>query len=300
VVRDANTGFMAMQAAEPGSDLPLHSGLGRLTSPARDLAAALSSRMPAVLAPDGRPVTVASVQLHNADSTGSGPIQIDHLRVRGADRAFGSLAVGLVADRISVWVNGVSWGLSAPLTTDSLTATIAGGSVLSVAPGETLSVELRVVTRTDATAPGVRFGVDRPDIGVVQPGSALLAVSVRPEAGLAFPLWTEAGGFANASLAGSYSNFPNPFAAGRQATTFAYFMPAPGHVTLRVLTPHGELVTTLLDGAPRTAGLHQDDLWAGRNGHGDVVFNGVYIAELDVQFDNGTGERLRRTVAVVR
>jgi len=298
--RDANTDATALLTPEAGSDLPLRSGLARLTAPSRDLAVSLLSRMPAVLVADGRPVAAGRLALHNADSSGAGPIQVTHLRVRAADRTSGALALGAAAARVEAWVQGALWAASAALTADSLTATLAGGPTLDVLPGDTLGLELRFVPASGAAAPGLRLGVDRLDIGVVQPASALLAVNVRPEAGLAFPMWSEAGGFMATSLSGSYSNFPNPFAAGRQGTTFAYFMPGPGRVSLRILPPHGETVATLLEAAPRGAGVHEADRWDGRNGRGDVVLNGVYVAELDVRLDGGGGQVLRRKVAVVR
>ena len=94
--------------------------------------------------------------------------------------------------------------------------------------------------------------------------------------------------------------FPNPFAAGREVTTFVYALQRAGAVTLRIYTPRGERVITLLEGEPRPAGLHQWDRWDGRNGRGFVVRNGVYIAELSVRFDDGKQERVREKVAVVR
>jgi hypothetical protein len=71
-------------------------------------------------------------------------------------------------------------------------------------------------------------------------------------------------------------------------------------VTLRILAANGEPVTTLARNAGRPAGMNQSDLWDGRNGQGNVVRNGVYIAELDVFFDSGARDRVRRKVAVVR
>ena len=65
-------------------------------------------------------------------------------------------------------------------------------------------------------------------------------------------------------------------------------------------TARGERVTSLLEGAPRPAGLHQSDAWDGRNGRGLAVTNGVYVAELSVAFDDGTSQRVLRRVAVVR
>jgi hypothetical protein len=220
--------------------------------------------------------------------------------VRCSDRGYAAQSLGAVATRVEAWRDGTLWAASAPLTPDSTTATLVAPQRVTIAPAATSTLELRFVTRAGAAAAGVRLGLDRADVGVVQPASALLAISVGPEAGLTFPLWTESGVLAEASLEASYVNFPNPFAAGREATTVAYFMPSPGRVTLRVLTPRGDVVRTLLDGTPRSAGEQQADRWDGRNGRGDVVLNGVYVAELEIRFDDGSSRRLRRKLAVVR
>ncbi|HXF59233.1 MAG TPA: hypothetical protein VN539_05375, partial [Candidatus Saccharimonadales bacterium] len=128
---------------------------------------------------------------------------------------------------------------------------------------------------------------------------ALLQVRVSPAQGT-FPLWTGAGVFGNASLRESYSNFPNPFPAGRGATAFAYYLRDAARVTLRILTPGGDGVATLVDDGARPAGMNQSDLWNGRNGKGSVVRNGVYIAELAVTYADGSRDQARRKVAVVR
>jgi hypothetical protein len=144
------------------------------------------------------------------------------------------------------------------------------------------------------------MGLDRSDVGVVQPAGALLAIAVLPENGQAFPLWSSPGGFTATDLTASYANFPNPFAAGRQTTVFAYYLRTDARVSLRILTPRGVPVATLIDGASRGAGLHQVDRWDGRNGAGAVVLNGIYVAELAVSYDDGISERHVRKVAVVR
>jgi hypothetical protein len=161
-------------------------------------------------------------------------------------------------------------------------------------------IELRIVPQPLPSAKAFRLGIDAAGIGVVQPGSALLTVRVSPEAGFAFPSWTETGSFTPASLEESWSNFPNPFAAGREATSFVYYLATDAQVTLRLWTPNGDGVATLLDRAARGPGLHQDERWDGRNGRGDVVRNGVYVAELIVTYADGSTERTRRKVAVVR
>ncbi|HEV8129370.1 MAG TPA: hypothetical protein VGQ14_06915, partial [Candidatus Eisenbacteria bacterium] len=300
VAADANSGQPVRVMPEAGTDFPLVSGLTRITTPARDLLARLQDRMPAALAVDGREVVTGVLTLRNAASPGSGTIRVDRLRVRGADPRLAPLELGGAARSIAAYVNGALWARSDSLGADSTEATLLAASPLEVDAGQTAAIELRLIPQPAPTATAFRVGVDASGIGVIQPGSALLTVQVAPEAGTAFPFWTESGSFTPASLAASWANFPNPFAAGREATSFVYYLALPADVTLRIWTPSGEGVATLLDRVPRGAGLHQGDVWYGKNGRGDVVRNGVYVAELIVKYASGTTERARRKVAVVR
>ena len=153
--------------------------------------------------------------------------------------------------------------------------------------------------RAPSPAP-FRLGIAREGIGVIQPGGALATVAVVAEEGETFPFWTRTGSLVATSLKTSYSNFPNPFAAGRSPTTFVYALASDARVTLRVWTASGDEVVTLLSSAPRSAGLHQQDRWDGRNGAGRVVTHGAYLAELIVEYIGGGRERVLRKVAVVR
>jgi len=298
--RDDATGAAAAPATRPGWTLPLQSGIGRLVSPARELSVGLASRMPPTLAADGQPVAAARLALRNTDHQGTGSIAIDHLVVRASDRDFAALPIGAAATRVQAWLQGTLWAESAPLAPDSATAALVAAVPLDLPIDATATLEIRLLTRSGASVPGVRVGFEAADIGVVQPASALLAIAVRPEPGAGFPMWSEAGSLAGANLTSSYSNYPNPFAAGREATTIEYYLPSPARVSLRILTARGEPVARLLDGAARGAGMQSIDSWDGRNGQGQVVYNGVYVAELEVRFDDGVVRQLRRKVAVVR
>ncbi len=285
---------------EAGSELPLFSGITRLTPPARTLVVGLEDRMPAALAADGREVAAARLTLLNAAAAGSGSITVSHLVVRAADAGYAAAPVGGGARQLLLDQDGTPWAQSAPLTVDSVTATLVGGAPLVLDPQQPVTLELRLVPQGAPSSSGLRLGLDAAGVGVVQPGSPLLDVSVQAQSGQSFPLWTGFGSFTPTALAASYSNFPNPFAAGRQGTTFAYYLPVPGRVTLRIWSARGERVSLLLSEAPRSAGMHQGDVWDGRNGRGLAVTNGVYLAELVVRFDDGSSQRLLREVAVVR
>ena len=99
-------------------------------------------------------------------------------------------------------------------------------------------------------------------------------------------------------LEDSFTNYPNPFAAGRDQCRISFYLAADARVTLEVYTLGGSRVKRLLDGVALDAGLHDDVAWDGRNGDGRVVRNGTYLLRISVDGPNG-GEFLRK-LAVVR
>ena len=297
---DSNMDLPTTITTYSGSEFPLASGLTRLVPPARELAADLRDRMPAALAADGDTVRVAVLTLENTAAANSDSIYVNRLVLLASDRDFAALPIGSAAGRVLAKVDGSIWATSGALRTDSTTATLAAASPLAVRPGGSVDLELFVVLQTNPTWRTLRVGLNAAGVGVIQPGGALLQIQVQPAPGRAFPMWTDFGSVSGLSLRASYSNFPNPFAAGREPTSFAYYLPEAGRVTLRIFAADGEPVATLAKNAGRPAGMSQIDLWDGRNGQGKVVRNGVYIAELDVSFDSGGRDRVRRKVAVVR
>ena len=298
IATDADTRQPVTVAGDGGFEFPILSGLTRLSAPARTLIADLVDHMPAGIAADGAEVVAGDVTLLNDAAIGSGTITVDHFGLRAADAARAALAVGAGAQVVRLYSGGSMWAEAALQPADTV-ATLTGAPLV-MAPQVVKTLELRFVPRAAAAVPGLRLGFGASDVGVVQSTNPLLAVAVQPPAGKSFPLWTEYGGFAVADLDRSYSNFPNPFAAGREPTRFAYYLPSDGRVTLRIWTARGERVVTVLEAVSRGQGLHQDDAWDGRNGRGDVVTNGVYVAEMVVQLDAGGSRRLLRKVAVVR
>ncbi|TMQ71341.1 MAG: hypothetical protein E6K80_05870 [Candidatus Eisenbacteria bacterium] len=296
IATDADTRRPVAAAPDTGFEFPILSGLTRIAAPARTLIAGLIDRMPPALAADGNEVVAGEITLTNDAMPGSGNVAVDHLALRGADAAHAPLPVGAAGGAVRLYRLGALWGEAALQPSDTLA--VVSGAPLDLAPQTPVTLELRFVPR--AGRPGLRLGFDAADVGVIQPTNPLLAIAVLAPSGASYPLWTEYGSFTAASFEKSYANFPNPFAAGREPTRFAYWLPSAGLVTLRIWTARGERVLTLLDGVSRAPGLHQDDAWDGRNGHGEVVANGVYVAEIEVRLDGGESRRLLRKVAVVR
>lgn len=299
-VVDANTGEPALLTPEAGEALPLSSGLVWLEEAPRELVLGLTSRLPALLAADGQEVPCALLTLANPAAAGAGAVTLAGFRFGAEERGGAAIAIGAAATRLRLYREGLLWAESAALTADSLGAWIAPAAAAAVEPGAPLQLELRALLSPDFTGSSLRLSLAAADVRLVQPANPLLAVTLRPASGQEFPLRTAAGTLSPRSLAESYSNFPNPFPAGRSETTIAYYLERPARVSLKLWTGHGELVRTLLDGEARAAGLQQADRWDGKNGRGNLVQSGVYLAELTVRYEGGGEERLLRKLAVLR
>lgn len=92
------------------------------------------------------------------------------------------------------------------------------------------------------------------------------------------------------ALEESFCNYPNPFGtSGRPITKFVYYLQEAGDFQLKIFTLTGDLVyawefTKAAHPKQTSAGVHQDDItWDGRNGRGDKVMNGVYLAYLKTE-----------------
>ncbi|MEZ5359406.1 MAG: hypothetical protein R3F48_11335 [Candidatus Zixiibacteriota bacterium] len=83
----------------------------------------------------------------------------------------------------------------------------------------------------------------------------------------------------------SFKNYPNPFNPMVEETEFIYNLPSDSDVDIYIFTATGEKVRHL-HYAAGSAGGQGDQLarayWDGRNGDGEIVLNGVYIAYIEV------------------
>lgn len=295
--RDAVRGDAVQVVADAGETLPLYSGTTRVILAADELVIAARNRLPAILAPQPDAFDVLMLTLSNPADAASGAVEVHELTFRQADGV--SAPLGRAAELARLTVDGQTWS-EVELAADATSVTLAGDSGLEIPASGEQEVVLEIQLRSDPPGGALALQLSAEDV-VARPADALAgAVYVSAASGQSFPLKSSSGTISTADLEGSYANFPNPFEAGREATTFVYSLPSDATVTLRLLTPHGESVITLLDRVPVPAGLRQTDQWDGRNGNGKVVRNGVYIAELTAEFADGGSQRVLRKVAVVR
>jgi hypothetical protein len=240
-----------------------------------------------------------SLTLSNPAPVGGGGIQLNSLLLGAGSAKASVVDFSAALDSVLLVLDGaVIARLTEPGSAGSILLEPETGPI--VGAGESLTFTVEAAVRQGAPAGELLFVLEESGVGAGPPGGGGLTISVLPASGEVFPMATESGHVSASTLDDSYANFPNPFAAGRETTTFAYALDRQATVRLRILTPHGELVRDLLTDALRAPGLHQSDLWDGRNGNGTPVHNGVYLAELTVTYDDGSTARQLRKVAVVR
>lgn len=102
------------------------------------------------------------------------------------------------------------------------------------------------------------------------------------------------------TLQSSFKNYPNPFDPGRSRTELRYFLDSDSDVDIHIYTATGEKVIEMHFAAGSTGGSAGPNLgvfWDGRNGKGDMVLNGVYIAVIEV---SATGQKCKLKMAVVK
>jgi flagellar hook assembly protein FlgD len=101
-------------------------------------------------------------------------------------------------------------------------------------------------------------------------------------------------------LASSFSNWPNPFNPGYEATTIGFVLEEEAHVDIEIFTITGELVKTIATGVHSPAGAHDDHAWTGLNNSGHVVIPGTYLCRVTARYSSGRVEDVKRKVAVIR
>ncbi len=279
---------------------PVWSGLTSVMVPAEELLVGGGSLMPPLLAAQDSLEPVLRLVLENNAAPQSGSLAVGAITLEPADTDNDFALPGAVVATIAASSGGDELGREDAVPSDAANLTVIFDEPLVLAAGESKEIELLVGIRPAAPVGRLRLRLDADGVAVGPPGEPIGGIRILPAEGQSLPLHTDIGNVGSANLTDSYINFPNPFAAGSETTTFAFFLRGSARVHLRLLTPHGDKVATLLDGSPHNGGLHQEAIWTGLNGRGLVVRNGVYIAELVVEFDDGTRERVLRKVAVVR
>lgn len=109
--------------------------------------------------------------------------------------------------------------------------------------------------------------------------------------------------FVDPTAAGGYvTNYPNPFHPPLEGTTLAYKLDDMATVTVRIYTQAGGLVKRMVFDRGTPGGVQglNTITWDGKNGKGEVVSSGGYVALIEAQGQGSTLNVIRRKIAVVR
>ncbi|MDH3216980.1 MAG: Ig-like domain-containing protein [Candidatus Krumholzibacteria bacterium] len=295
VVFDANDGNRLFGIA---GTFPFVAGPGNLVLPSERVLVDLISRLPGNVSTRQIGVDALDLRVQNGSTPGLTPIALRTVRVE-MENAQGSqvnpntlLAAANLITSDSTIVPGV-------LNATEMVFTLPDSLVI-VPSGATDTLALTISTQTTLADINFRFAIrDSTSVQAIDAvsGSAIATGTI---SGLGFPLLTNFAHILGTSSEGAFTNYPNPFAAGREGTRITYYLDQNSRVSLKLYTLWGAPVITLVDNRSMNPGLHQTVVWDGRNGEGDIVNNGVYYLVLDIQRANGNHEVLKRKVGVIR
>ncbi|HYJ31833.1 MAG TPA: hypothetical protein VE326_01305 [Candidatus Binatia bacterium] len=238
--------------------------------------------------PGGAPVQVAPED---------GPVRLWTLELTPLVATGGAASSHLVTAAFTVLVDGAP-ASNAAAAVDRITLRDDQGSILAqgspgAGPGK---VALTLASPLALTGPPVTLRVDV----ALHPGSAARAVAlrladpsdldvrddltqtpvaVRAAGGLPFePITSTA-----VTLFAKPHGYPNPFRAGREDVRLSYRLAADASVHVAIYTLLGDLVRemALAAGGPGGAAGLNEVAWDGRNGKGETVRPGVYVARIE-------------------
>ena len=128
------------------------------------------------------------------------------------------------------------------------------------------------------------------------------SVNVQPAAGNQFGgMQSSAVSIQAAATVDSFHSYPNPFNPENETAKIGYYLESESEVTIKIFSVDARPVMVVAERADKAPGLHNEDIWDGKNGDKAKVRSGVYICVLDIK-DKATGERKRymRKIAVLK
>ena len=109
-------------------------------------------------------------------------------------------------------------------------------------------------------------------------------------------------GFAMGGLIERYSNYPNPFKAGKEKTTIEYYLEKDAKVTISIYDLLGQLVRRIEIPKAREGGSEgrNEVFWYGKNERGRVVANGGYYCVVEADTETGKHMKKVRKIMVIK
>jgi len=255
------------------------------------------NRLPVNVGKGDKDITALVLTFINQGGTHTDEIKIGTISLRLTDRFNNPISANRVFSRLILSYNGTQTVKHEIPTDSKVTINLVSG--LKVGVDESKKVIIKGDISDLATVKNFKIGLEaNSDIEATDSWNNFVGVSAL--AGYSFPMWSEETIILEPVFDNSFTNYPNPFAGGRESTTIAYYLPQDGYVTIKIYTVIGDLVITLLQDSFKSKGMHQEDTWDGKNGVGEIVLNGVYLCQIKVNYITGTSEKKIRKIAVVR
>jgi len=289
---DANDGNRILGIA---GGFPLASDPAAFLLPGSSVDCALASILPPNVTGTEPELAAFRLRIHNPSAAGFTPVDLLSLSV-AVDSWPGSPAPPTSFARSARLMQADTTVAIGTVGAGTIDVALPAGAV-RLPPGA--SDSLTFLVDLDARSGGA-FRFSLRDAAATTFADAATGAPVSPTADSAWPLATDYAHVLGASATASFTNYPNPFAAGREQTRITYLLDKPSHVTIRLYTLWGAPVITLVSNRVESPGLHQDVYWSGRTADGNLVNNGVYYLVLESTANGGGTNRLRRKVAVAR
>jgi hypothetical protein len=161
---------------------------------------------------------------------------------------------------------------------------------------------LRIACDLHASAEPGNYVIEFGDYTFMEFADRNLEATEYPDVpGTAFPLRSAEISIAEGDLAGSFTNYPNPFNPARgEETTIGFYINESARVDIEIFTITGDLVKKVAWNSEKSEGAHQEDTWAGLNAEGLGVLPGTYLCRITATYASGRVESYRRKVMVIR
>jgi len=274
------------------------SGITQIKDRPTGLLVSYQSRIPVNVGKGEKGIHALTLIFTNQGGTHTDEITIGTISLTTLDRFNNPIVPASILDRLILSYDGTQ-------TTKTSIETIGSKIIIRLAPALKVGVDQSKVTEiiadisNVATAENFKIGL-MTDVDIEAKDTWNNPINVSALPNYSFPMQSEAATIFKPVLENSFTNYPNPFAAGKESTTIAYYLPQDGYVTIKIYTVIGDLVITLVDNSFKSKGMHQEDTWDGRNGTGEIVLNGVYFCQIKVNYTTGASDKRIRKIAVVR
>jgi hypothetical protein len=188
------------------------------------------------------------------------------------------------------------------------TDSVLSGNDISLVPAAEYVISrgvehtLGIVCDLSASVESGNYLIEFSDGAFMELADRNLATTVYPVlAGGGFPIRSAEISVADDDLAGSFTNYPNPFNPARgEETTIGFYIGESARVDIEIFTVTGDLVKKVAWNSERSEGTHQNDTWSGLNEEGLGVLPGTYLCRITATYASGKVESCRRKVMVIR